>query len=326
MKTVAWDEVYVERLVNLWNRELGLAFPMRDSLFKQNSVQDKNVCRDSSLIVLNNDNDVIGFLIVKVWQEKLPVQMSKITGWIQVLLVDHRYRNKGIGTKLLAHGEGVLCQQGKQQILLGRDPWHYFPGIPIHNEQTKRWFLARGYEAYGTEHDLLKTYNQTTAVTKPNFPEIDFSVLHREEKEDFLAFLHRCFPGRWEYEAIKYFELGGTGREFVVMRKRGRLIGFCRINDANSPIIAQNVYWAPLFETALGGVGPLGIDALERGQGYGLAVVEAGIAELRKRGIQKIVIDWTGLVNFYKKLGYEVWKSYTSFKKSLESGSDSSDK
>ncbi|NWO14538.1 GNAT family N-acetyltransferase [Virgibacillus sp.] len=323
MKTVAWDETYVEKLINLWNRELGLAFPMRDSLFKQNSVQDKNVCRDSSWIVLNNDNDVIGFIIVKVWQEKIQVQMSKTTGWIQVLLVDHRYRNKGIGTKLLEHAEEVLHKQGIQQILLGRDPWHYFPGIPIHNEQTKQWFFARGYKAYGTEHDLLKTYNKTTTVTKPDFPEIDFSVLHTREKKNFLAFLHRCFPGRWEYEAIKYFEFGGTGREFVVMRKRGRLIGFCRINDPNSPIIAQNVYWAPLFETALGGVGPLGIDALERGQGYGLAVVEAGIAELRNRGIQKIVIDWTGLVDFYKKLGYEVWKSYTSFKKLLESGGDS---
>ena len=39
---------------------------------------------------------------------------------------------------------------------------------------------------------------------------------------------------------------------------------------ANSPFIAQNVYWSPLFEEEVGGIGPLGIDAEEQKQGYGL--------------------------------------------------------
>ncbi|MGG4178717.1 GNAT family N-acetyltransferase [Virgibacillus pantothenticus] len=317
MKILAWNYSYLEEIVSLWNRELGSDFPMKKTLFKQNSFQDQNVCPDASLIALDNGN-VIGFIVAKIWQEKLPVQMSETTGWIQVLLVDQSYRNKGIGTKLLSQAETVLFNRDVKQILLGRDPWHYFPGVPINDERTKHWFAARGYESYGTEHDLLQTYTRKNAITKPDLPEVEFSILDIEEKEDFLMFLNRCFPGRWEYEAMKYFELGGTGREFIVMKKYGQIIGFCRINDPQSPIIAQNVYWAPLFEASLGGVGPLGVDAAERGHGYGLTVVEAGIAELRKRGIQNIVIDWTGLVDFYKKLGFDVWKSYESFKKSIE--------
>ena len=82
-------------------------------------------------------------------------------------------------------------------------------------------------------------------------------------------------------------------------------------------MIAQNVYWAPLFNGKLGGIGPLGVDSAERGNGYGIAIVEAAIAFLRSRDIKNIVIDWTGLVGFYRKLDYEVWKGYTSYRKVL---------
>ena len=71
--------------------------------------------------------------------------------------------------------------------------------------------------------------------------------------------------------------------------------------------IAQNVYWAPLFEEELGGIGPLGIAPEERGKGYGLAIVQAGMYFLSQRGIKNIVIDWTNLVDFYGKLGISLW-------------------
>lgn len=56
---------------------------------------------------------------------------------------------------------------------------------------------------------------------------------------------------------------------------------------------------------------------MERGNGYGIAIVQAAIAFLRNRDIKHIVIDWTGLVDFYRKLDYEVWKGYTSYRKEL---------
>jgi len=145
-----------------------------------------------------------------------------------------------------------------------------------------------------------------------------FALLKEEEKTDFLTFLNRCFPGRWEYEAIKYFEKGGQGREFVVLKDKDRMIGFCRINDQHSPFIAQNVYWQPLFSEPIGGIGPLGIDENERGHGYGLAIVKAAINTLRERDIQTMIIDWTSLIDFYKKLGFKPWKGYTTYFKQID--------
>lgn len=314
MKMIPLEESRLEELVTLWNKEIGHEFPMRETLFKQNSFDDVNTCMKSSCLALNDQNKVVGFVIAKRWQESLDVPISKTTGWIQVLLVNKEYGNQGLGTKLLAHAEAELSHCGIKDIWLGKDTYHYFPGIPTQYAEVKNWFEKRGYEYQSTEYDLIKKYGKD-GTEIPEIEDVEFSLVTHEDKDELLSFLKRCFPGRWEYEAIHYFEKGGTGREFVVLKKKGKIIGFCRINDPQSPFIAQNVYWSPLFDDDLGGAGPLGVDANERGQGYGLAIVEAGLAYLRQRDIKRIVIDWTGLVTFYNKLGYDTWKSYRTYKK-----------
>lgn len=317
LKLAPWQIERLSEVVSLWNKELGTEFPMRKELFEQNSFQDENICYEGSRIALDGEDNVIGFIVAKRWQETLDVEIGSKTGWIQALLVDRNFRNQGIGSELLKHVESVFNTHQLKHVSLGRDPWHYFPGIPEENKKTSAWFESKGYTAYGTDHDLIHTYENSEKPELPTGENVTYSILEEKDKDHFLDFLHRCFPGRWEYEAMHYFEKGGTGREFVVLKKNGKIIGFCRINDPDSPLIAQNVYWEPLFSEALGGIGPLGVDANERKQGYGLAIVEAGIAALRNRDINRIVIDWTGLVTFYEKLGYSVWKSYDSYKKPL---------
>ncbi|MFD2044914.1 GNAT family N-acetyltransferase [Ornithinibacillus salinisoli] len=320
MKFIEWNFDRIEDLVNLWNKEIGKDFPLRKELFKQNSFNDVNVFHDGSLIAIDHENNVSGFIVTKKWQDNIEVGISKETGWIQVLLVDQKYRNQGIGKRLLQHAESKLMESGIERIWLGKDTWHYFPGIPIQYKETATWFEKQGYNICGEEFDLDCHYEMEKSLSIPTKNDVIVSLLDEDEKEEFLDFMHRCFPGRWEYEAIQYFQLGGNGREFVVLKKNERIIGFCRINDSNSPVIAQNVYWDPLYDGELGGIGPLGIDAKERKYGYGIFIVESAIAYLRKRNINSILIDWTGLIAFYNKLGYEVCKSYYSYQKNLVKG------
>lgn len=317
MRFVPWQEERLEQLVALWNKEIGKKFPMQTELFKQNSFYDENISIEGSRIVVDTEDNLVGFVIVKYLKEKTEVNMRDDVGWIQAILVDSAYRNKGIGTQLLNHAEAILKQKGLTEILLGRDMYQYFPGIPSEQDETAHWFEKRGYKYVGTEVDLSKTFDESENVHLPNIPNVEFSILQEQEKDDFLSFLHHSFPGRWEHEAIHYFQKGGIGREFVVEKENGEIIGFCRINDANSPIMMGNINWTPLFNGKVGGVGPLGVDVGKRKNGYGLAVVQAGIAFLRERGVDHIVIDWTGLIEFYQKLGFEVWKSYNSYKKEI---------
>lgn len=316
MKFISWTPDKISDIVELWNRELGDHFPMTESLFEQNSFLDENVNDDASQIALDEAGRVVGFIVAKNWQENLLVNMPEKIGWIQVLLVDSSYRSQQIGTTLLAHAESHLKSAGMEEVVLGRDPWHYFPGIPEEQTETAQWFERKGYTQLGHDYDLMQIY-QDEDIIYPTVKNASFSVLQPQEEKALLTFLNKSFPGRWEYEAMHYFAKGGTGREFIVLKKAGHIIGFARINDYKSPLIAQNVYWSPLFSEPLGGIGPLGIDEEERKQGYGLAIVEAAIAELRARHIRHIVIDWTGLIDFYNRLGYNVWKGYQSYKKAL---------
>ena len=259
MRLVTWSIERLPEIVSLWNRELREAFPMGKELFEQNSFKDENVCYDGSRIALDEEDNVVGFIVAKRWQETLDIEIGSKTGWIQVLLVDRKYRNQGIGSQLLQHAESTLRVHHIDQILLGRDPWHYFPGVPAQYKSTAAWFESKGYAAYGKDHDLIRTYEKNEASAIPSGENVTYSILDEKDKDHFLDFLRRCFPGRWEYEAIHYFKKGGTGREFVVLKKHDGIIGFCRINDARSPLIAQNVYWSPLFTEKLGGIGPLGV-------------------------------------------------------------------
>jgi GNAT superfamily N-acetyltransferase len=318
MKFIHWQPERLEELVALWNKELHGAFPMRNKLFIQNSFMDENISYGGSRMVVDDHDRVIGFIIVKYLKEKTSVKMRNDIGWIQAILVDSAYRNRGIGSQLLNHAEAILKQKGLKEIVLGRDTYHYLPGIPSEDKHTIGWFEKRGYLHQGTEVDLSKNFAESDGVKWPSIPNVEFSLLQESEKVAFLEFLNRCFPGRWVHEAIHYFKRGGTGREFVVEKENGQIIGFCRINDSKSPIIMGNINWAPLFEGEVGGIGPLGVDAKKRKNGYGLAVVEAAVAFLRERGIRHMVIDWTGLVDFYQKLGFDVWKSYEAYKKEME--------
>lgn len=318
MKTVDLDKKYIKEIQQVWNKHLQQSFPMRKKLLALNSFLDPNLCQEASKLIVNEEDKVIALVFAKRWRENYQVKVDRSQGFIQALLVDEAYRRKGLGSQLLAQVEASFKKRGIKKLSLGSDPWHYFPGLPAEKTELASWFEHQGYKQTGLVYDLINTYSPAENLPLPRAEGAHYEPLQLKDREQFLQFFKRSFPDRWLYEAIKYFEKGGSGREFVVLKKSGQIKGFCRLNDGKSPFIAQNVYWAPLFAEELGGIGPLGIDPEERGRGYGLGIVEAAISLLRRRGIQRIIIDWTDLNDFYGKLGYKKWKSYYTYSKTLK--------
>lgn len=311
MSVITLKEIHVKDLVAFWNHNLGDNFPMSVELFQQNTLQDMRLDDDGSFVVTNDDNAIMAAVATKT-NAKQPD-----TAWIQFLLVGKEYRSQGLGTNILATIEKMLMKKGVRQVFLGRDMNHYFPGIPADDLDSISWFEAKGFEGHDKEYDMVNHYDATSKKSVPESTDIEFNLIKTNEFTELLDFMEAAFPGRWAEELRTYIKQGGNGREFIVAKKAEKIIGFCRINDTHSKIIAPNLYWEALIDGKTGGLGPLGIAENERGNGYGLAIVEAGIAELRARDIQSIIIDWTGLVDFYKKLGYEPWKAYRAYSKSF---------
>ncbi len=319
MNIIPLHEDWLVSMCKLWNEEIGDRFPMREQLMRQNTFQDENVYLEGSKLAINEQGELIGFVVAKKWQEtQREMRLGDGGGWIQAILVRSDARGKGLGSRLLEQAEQALKEAGAELAYVGRDPWHYTPGIPKDLPDAKAWFERRGYELLYEAFDLVNSTSSANAVRQSYVDGAYSRLLEEKDREEMLRFFKRCFPGRWYYEAQCYWERGGRGREFVGLFMGEEMIGFCRVNDPESPLIAQNTYWAPLFDGPMGGIGPLGVDDRFRGKGYGLAIVKDGVAELTGRGMEHLVIDWTELVDFYAKLDFMVWKGYDLAKKTLK--------
>jgi len=188
MRCISLDKAYLSQMMALWNRFLQDKFPLRGELFRQNSFDDKNVCFEASRLTVNEEGKVVGFVIAKRWQEDLPVDMPDETGWIQALLVHPKYRGQGIGSKLLNHAEKSFREAEIKRVLLGQDPWHYFPGIPDEYEDVRVWFEKKGYEHFGIEYDMINEYDGDSGVLIPSVENGEFTILQEEESEQLIAF------------------------------------------------------------------------------------------------------------------------------------------
>lgn len=318
MRIEQLTEQHRNGIVSLWNTEWSNLFPMREALITQNVFEDPNWLREGSWVVIEGDR-IVGFVTAKGYREELAsFGMKPDVGWIQALLVDEAYRGKGIGSELLRKAEEAIRKHGAARISLGNDLHsRIFPGLPEPDDETLQWFETRGYVCKGDVYDMVNGYDSSDTVELPPVQGATLRIADPSDRERLTAFMTRCFPGNWDYQHQQYWNRGGTGREFVLLEKNGDIIGFCRMNDGESPLLAQNIYWAPLFEEPLGGIGPLGIDESYRGYRYGISIVQAAVHYLLERGNRSIVIDTTPYVDFYGKLGFESWRRYARYEKQL---------
>lgn len=306
-------------LIDLWNHEFGFIYPISEELFYRNVVKSDDVLDEGSYTVVDDNDQVIGFIVTKVWNRSFSIPAYEDRAWISLIYVIPKERKKGIGTLLLNKAESEIKRLGKRTIQIGRDCENFFPGIPFDMKGSYKWFINRGYDAIGETNDLIRsvTNNSTLIPTKDIDYEVRFAT--RSDRDKIIKFMEKNFPGRWQYEVTDYFDAGGTGREYLIAIDNDNVIGFTRVNDQSTldELINYNLTWRNRF-SALGGIGPLGVDADYRKQNLGFYMVATAVNSLIERKVSDIIIDWTSLVDFYRKFGFEVWKSYKYFKKKEE--------
>ena len=54
-----------------------------------------------------------------------------------------------------------------------------------------------------------------------------------------------------------------------------------------------------------------------RGQGFGSALLDAGLRRLHNNGVNGCIIDWTGISEFYAKFGFSKYRQYWHMMKTL---------
>ncbi len=301
-----------ESICKLWNDEYGFIFPISKELFERNM---QNSFDDASYVAIKK-NKLIGFIVGKIWQDKYEVGNYNSCGWISLIFVHKKYRKNGIGTSLLKKAEEQFIKHNKEIIYVGRDYLNYFPGLPSDMKNSLEWFVKRGFEKSYCTYDLICKNKDIEPLNNKFY---EFRTATILDKDKLITFMNNNWPGRWTKELIDYWNYGGTGREYLLGLDNEKIIAFAKINypNTNENLISYSLTWRNRF-LALGGIGPLGVDKTYRGRQIGRDIVVQAKNILLLNGTTDIIIDWTGLLDFYRPMGFEVWKSYNYLTKLIK--------
>lgn len=288
----------------MWNSEYGNIYPISQELFERNL---QNAYDDATLVALS-DGKAVGFIIGKIWQDEYKIEAYDNVGWISLIFVHSDYRKRGIGSNLLKQVESEFELLNKSTINIGRDYSDFFPGLPMELKDSLEWFIHRGYDNQGITHDLVCKNKEKMPIINSNYV---FRTATINDKNAIMEFLHNNWPGRWTKEILDYWNCGGTGRECVICLDGDKVCAFAKLGypNTNEQQISNSLTWRKHFN-ALGGIGPLGVDKEYRGRHLGYDIVASAKNILIDAGVSDIIIDWTSLMDFYHKFGFEEWKSY----------------
>jgi len=79
--------------------------------------------------------------------------------------------------------------------------------------------------------------------------------------------------------------------------------------------LGPNINWCFKWQEDSFGLGPIADNC--RGRGYGKYLIVSIIKHFQQKGYKNMVIDWTDLVDYYKKIGFEPWIKYIMLKKKI---------
>ena len=242
-------------------------------------------------------------------------------GWIDAVAVSPAFQRQGIGSTLLAWAEGWLADQGCTCARLGGSLRPFAPGLPVELDRGS-FFDRRGYQGHAgggvdwdVAHDLREyaipntKYLMSNANLRPGQP---------GDEEAVLNFFQRAFPGRWQFEFSEFLREGGRRSDYVLLWTERGVDGFARLTFEDSERPLERFYMRRL-PRPWGQLGPIGVSGDCRGQGYGGALLDAGLRRLRECGVRGCVIDWTSLVDFYGKFGFKPYRQYAMLFKELKS-------
>lgn len=228
--------------------------------------------------------------------------MRAEVGWISALAASE----PAVAHALLDEAETALREAGMREVHFGSDPNHVYPGPP----QEETWLIellaSRGFELGETVYDLYAPIDALPVRLVHN----EAGPVTAGEVEGLLEFVSHEFPGRWLAETEHRLRVEDDPSFAVVVREAGRIVAFVHASTLQHRHLAGNLNFHLSLGSNPGGIGNVGVAASHRGRGLGRAVMEAAIEVLRAKGVTGISVDWTGLLDFYGRLGFAPRTSY----------------
>jgi GNAT superfamily N-acetyltransferase len=296
--------------IRIWNTASHPDYPINERFFSYNIIPVTGETIEGRMAIHNGDS--VGFVLA------CAVQVGAL-GWVSAIAVHPSVQRQSIGTTLLAWAEDWLKLHDCKRIRIGGNLRPFLPGLPYAMCSFMNFFEKHGYQCptqQPYEYDIARSLkNYRSIYQKP--VDADLASMNPGEEHLLLDFMHREYPGRWEFEMQEFIRNSGRASDFLLLRVDGEVQGFCWLTLPDSERPIERVYPQRLPQP-WGQYGPLGLSKSVRGRGLGGYLIDAAACHMQSLGIDGCVIDWTSLVELYGKFGFKVYNQYISLFKTID--------
>lgn len=310
------DPKIISTLAHLWNVACEPEFSATEAFFEYNLRPTTGGIQDGRIVY--HGETPVGFVLASVMPD-VPLEIYPVTpGWIDAIVVAPEAQYKGFGTQMLLWAEQWLTARHAGQVFMGGSMRPFMPGVPEGFTHTQTFLTNRGYAMEGREWDVARDLSAGPSFTR--YPQADLASIRPATPDDLEAvreFFSRAFSGRWRFEVEEFLREGGRTADILILEQNARVEGFCWITLEDSLRPLDRFYMHRLPKP-WGQLGPIGVSEAVRGQGWGGRLLQAGLMHLADHDVRGCVIDWTDLLDFYGKSGFEPYHCYHMMAKQLK--------
>ena len=301
-------------VAQLWNRAIGGPFPLQEEVLHQLLERNPSYRRDDAFVA-SAEGVPVGFAYGGLHRSEDPEMESyRHRAFLQAVVVDERWRRRGIGRKLATKVLAAARERGVVRIEAGGGMFYLWPGVPTELPAAMPFCAALGFDP-GTEsfdlHGDVSKVDAADAKARLKSDELSVEPAGSDDAAPLLAFLLREFGNEWWHETGWFLAQGGAASDILLLRDRsGAILGLARTHTPRTRPIGPPHFWSGRRPANAGGLGPIGIAGALRGRGLGLVLLRMALDRLRTMGLADVVIDSTSLIGFYGHLGFEPWITY----------------
>lgn len=309
----SFAEADFEVLAEFWNEFYPAAYRVTPELLLLNTVQSPVFDWGASSIWIEA-GEVCGFVSVKKSAAALYRGPDQDTANISAIC----FKDPHFGVDMMSDVKRTLRNRGCARVIFGQDSRHFFPGVPTEARSLADFLTIEGFIEGGAQFDLER---DLSLFVNP-YPKLSVNGLFRpveiEDMGTLEQFLEREFPGRWTYDVMHKVRMEQSPNCVFGLFVEGKAEGFAMIQSEPSKVPIGGAVWQVALGSHWGALGPIGVSKALRGNGIGGALLGAALEHLRNKGVRRCIIDWTGLVEFYNKFGFEVSRTYRTYSMTFE--------
>lgn len=311
-----YDERDATVIFELWQAALSEKWPLTKALF-QIIIGSKRGYQTMQHFVAIKGGAVVGFVATQT-TANIAVPGTPI-GSICALYVAPRAQRRGIGRMLLEKAFEHLRGLMVSRVQLGGWEPRFWPGVPANLPGACAFVEACGWSLSRSDYDLVRhldDYETPPAIIERLHDEgIWIEPATRASVSDVIAFQLREFPP-W-HEHYHYTAAIGDYADILVAREGDEVVGALLMCSPDLRPKRSEVIWQTILGPDMGALNAVGVAQHARGRGIGIGLVARGSEILKARKAGCCHIGWTGLLDFYGKLGYTPWREYKIARREL---------